>query len=129
MRLPRNLVQSIGNGADEILHTVACGGRDGVEFEAALLREIAQCLEARAIGRGVQLGGHHNHGLFGEGFAEGSKLAVDDFKGMDRVIFVRIAGINQMNKEARTLNVTEEADAEARALVRASASASSVTLR
>ena len=90
-----------------------------MEFKATLLAEFAQRFEACAIRRGVQFGRHNDHRLFGEGFAEGGKLAVDDFKGMDRVIVIRIAGINQMNKEPRALDMTEEANAEAGAFVRA----------
>ncbi len=115
----RNLVQSIGHGTDEILHAIACGGGDGVEFKAALFAEITQRFEARAVGGGIQFGGNQDHGLFGERFAEGGKLAVDHFEGMDRVIVVRIARINQMNKEPRALDVAEEANAQASAFVRA----------
>ena len=90
-----------------------------MKFNAALLTEITQRLEPCAVGCGVQLGRNHDHGLFDERFAEGGKLTLDDFKGVDRVIVGRIARINQMNKEPGALNVAEEANAEAGALVRA----------
>jgi len=117
LRRARNPVQSIGHRADEILHAIARGGGDGVKFQAALFAEIAQRFEARAIGGGIKLGGNHDHGLLGERFAEGGKLAIDDFKGVDWVLVVRIARINQMNKEARALNVAEEANTEAGAFM------------
>jgi len=50
----RNLVQGIGHGTDEILHPVTRNGRDGLKFEAALLAELAQGYEARAIRSGVE---------------------------------------------------------------------------
>ena len=112
-------IQGIGHGTDEILYAVTRNGGDGVKLEAALLAELAQGFEARAVGGGIEFGRDHDHGFFGQRFAEGGKFAVDDFKRMDRVIFVRIAGINQMNKEPRALDMTEEADAEAGAFVRA----------
>jgi hypothetical protein len=88
-----------------------------MEFEAALFAEIPQGFEPRAVRGGVELGGHHDHRFFRQGFAEGCKLAVDDFEGADRVIRVGIARINQVDKKARAFDVAEEADAEASAQV------------
>ena len=90
-----------------------------MEFEFALLAEIAKSFEARAVGGGVELGGDDDHGFFGEGRAEGYELAIDDLEGMDGIIGVRIARVNEMNEEARAFDVAKEADAEAGAKMRA----------
>ena len=119
MSRARDLVQSIGDGTDEILHAVASNGGNGVEFENAPLAIIAQRFEPSAVRGGVELGGDDNHRFFRQGFAEGRKLAVDDFEGVDRVVRVGIAGVDQMNKKPRTFHVAEKTDAEAGAFVSA----------
>ncbi len=75
-----NLVQSVSDGANQIPHTITRGGGNGVEPEAALMAEITESFEARAIGGGVQLGGNDDHRFFDEARAEGLELPVDNFE-------------------------------------------------
>src|SRR5713226_904893 len=119
MSWPRNLVQAIGDRSNQFFHALTRGSRNGVEFQVALLAEIAKHFEPRAIGRGVQLSGNDNHRFFDEGRAKGFELAVDDFERMDRVIGVGVARVDQMDEEARAFNVPKETDAEASSLMRA----------
>jgi len=109
----RNLVQGIGDGTDQIFHTVTGNSGNGVEFKIALLAKIAKSFEPRAIGRGVQLGGDGDHRFFGEGRAKGFEFAVDDFERVDWIIGVGVARVNQMDEQARAFDVAEETDAEA----------------
>ncbi len=92
----RNLLQSIGDGTDQLFHAVTRDSRNGVEFQVALLAKIAQSFEARAIGRGVQLGGNNDHRFFDEGGAKGFKLAADNFERMDWIIGVGVACVDQV---------------------------------
>src|SRR6267378_5869512 len=43
----RNLVQGIGDGTNQIFHTVTGNSRNGVEFKIALLAKIAKSFEPR----------------------------------------------------------------------------------
>src|SRR5579859_8137590 len=76
----RNLVEGIGDGADEIFDTRSDGGGDGVKREIVFLAEGAEFFDASKVRGGVEFGRDDNHGLFGEGFAEGAELAIDDFE-------------------------------------------------
>src|SRR5256712_9093874 len=111
----RDLVQSIGDGANQIFHAVTHDSGNGVEWKIAALAEIAKSFETRAIRRGVQFGGDDDHRFFDEGSTEGFELAIDDFERMDRIIGIGLAGVDEMDEEAGAFDVTEKADAEGRA--------------
>ena len=119
MRRAWNLVQSVGDRADEVFHPVTSDSRNWMELKVVVLAEITKGFKPRAIGGGVQLGGDDDHRFFCERRAKGMEFAIDDFEGMNRVISVRIARVDQMNEEARAFDVAEEANAEAGAFVRA----------
>ncbi len=57
-------LESVGHAADQFGDAFAAGRGNGVKFQAALRAEIAKFFEARAIGGGVELGGHDDHRLF-----------------------------------------------------------------
>src|SRR6266436_367348 len=109
----RNLVQGIGNGPDQIFHTVTRNSGNGVKFKVAPLAEIAKSSETRAIGGGVQLRGSDDHRFLDEGRAKGFELAVDNFERVDWVIVVGITRVDQMDQQARAFDMAEETDAEA----------------
>jgi hypothetical protein len=111
----RNLVQGIGDGPNQIFHTVASDGRNRMELELPALAEIAKSVEPHCVGGGVQFGGNEDHRFFDERRAKCFKLAVDDFERMDRIIGVGVAGVDQMDEEACTFDVSEKTDAEASA--------------
>src|SRR5260370_41749875 len=79
----RNLVQGIGNGPDQIFHTVTRNSGKGVKFTVAPLAALAKSSETRAIGGGVQLRGGDDHRFLDEGRAKGFELAVDNFERVD----------------------------------------------
>src|SRR5579864_8689394 len=87
-----------------------------MKFEAALFAKFAKRLETRAVGSGVQLGGHYNQRFFAEGIAERAEFPGDNFEGMNGIV---VAGVDQMNEQASALDVAQEADAQAGAFVRA----------
>src|SRR5262249_8528681 len=76
----RNLVEGIGNGADEVFDAGAGGGRNGVEWEVVFFREGAKFVDACEVGSGVELGSDDDHGFRGQGSAEGPELARNDFE-------------------------------------------------
>src|SRR5271169_1936842 len=118
VRRARNFVQSVSDGANEIFDAIAGNGGDGMEFEAALFAEIPEYFEPRVVCGGVKLGSNYHQRLFCQGCAEGGKLAVDDFEGVDGVIGVRITSINEMSEQTRAFDVAEEAYPEAGAFMR-----------
>src|ERR1700730_12896868 len=113
-----DFVQSVRNGTNQLFHIVPRGRRNGMEYKAALLAQIPERLEPRAVGGGVELASDNDHGFFRQGFAEGLELAVDDFERVHRVIYIGITGIDQMDEEPRAFDVTEEADSESGAFMR-----------
>src|ERR1700692_3071703 len=66
----RDFVQGVGDRADQLVYTVACGLGDGMKFNTPPPTKIAQCFEACAIGSSVELRGHHDQRLFRKRFAE-----------------------------------------------------------
>src|SRR5437016_1094198 len=117
MRGAWNLIQRIGNGANEFLHTVSGNSRNGVKFEFPQPAEISKSVETCAIRGGVQLRGCNDHRFFDQGRTEGFQLAVDDLERMDGIVGVGVARINEMNQQPCAFDVAEETDAEARAQV------------
>lgn len=113
MRQTRNFVQRVGDGADQILHTVTGNGGNRVEFKISPLAKIPQRFKPRPIDGGIQLGGDDNRRLLGEGGVEGFQLSIDDFKRVDRIIGVGVAGVDEMHEEARAFDVAKETNAEA----------------
>src|SRR5438309_3439708 len=119
MRGAWNLIQRIGNGANEFLHTVSGNSRNGVKFEFPQPAESSKSVETCAIRGGVQLRGCNDHRFFDQGRAKGFQFAVDDLEGMDGIVGVGVARINEMNQQPCAFDVAEETDAETRAQVRA----------
>ena len=69
--------------------------------------------------RDVHLGGHHDHRLGGQFLAETRQLAHDDLEIVHRVAAAGFGDVHQMRQQARALDVAQELDAQAVALVRA----------
>jgi hypothetical protein len=113
------LVEGVGDGKDQVADAFAGGGGNRVEREIALFAEVAELFEACAVGGGVEFGGYDDHWLFAEAFAESKQLAIDDFKRADGIGVDEIAGIDQMNKDARAFHMAQKPDAEAGAFMRA----------
>ena len=82
-----------------------------MKFKISLLAKVLKRFESRAVGRGIQFSGDDDHGFFDEGRAEGFQLAVDDLKGVDRIIDIGIARVDEMHDKARAFDVAEETDA------------------
>src|SRR2546422_3182799 len=95
----RDLVKSIGDGANQIFHAVTHDSGNGVEWKIAALAEIAKSFETRAIRRGVQFGGDDDHRFFDEGSTEGFELAIVDLQRNDRSIAIGLARVEEWGRE------------------------------
>src|ERR1700681_4583313 len=73
-RVPRNFVQSVGDGANQLFYTFAGRSRDGMEFEMLPSAKIAKRFQPCAVGSCVELGGHHDQRLFRESSAKSRQL-------------------------------------------------------
>src|SRR6059058_4972947 len=92
-----DFVERVGNREDHVADAFASSSRNCVKWKIALGAEIAEFFQARAVCRGVEFGGHDDHGFFAEAFAKGEQFAVDDFKRVDWTGVGEIAGVNQMD--------------------------------
>src|SRR5262245_66624930 len=90
-----------------------------MERQFALRAELAEFLESRAVGSGVELGSHDDHRFFAELFAECQKFVVDGCKRVEGIGVSEIAGVNQVNEQARAFHMAQKANAETRPFVRA----------
>ena len=63
-RGPGNFVQSVGDRANQLFYTFAGSSGDGMKFKMLPPAKIAQRFEARAVGSGVELRGHHDREAF-----------------------------------------------------------------
>ena len=88
-----------------------------MEREIVFFAEGAEFVDAGWVGGGVKFGSDDDHGFFGEGFAEGAEFAGDNFEGVNWIGVGGVARINEMDEEARALDVLQEANAEPSALV------------
>ena len=88
-----------------------------MEREIVFFAEGAEFVDPSWVSGGVKFGGDDDHGFFGERFAEGAELAGDDFEGFDWIGVGGVACVDEMNEEARALDVLQETNAEASALV------------
>src|ERR1700676_2576954 len=90
-----------------------------MKFKMLSPAKIAQRLQACAVGSSVELGGHHDQRLFRKSFAESRQFARNHFIREEWIVVVRIAGVDQVDKQPRAFDVTKKAHAQAGAFVRA----------